>query len=64
MFLTLGASQRHIFQFDQSRVAIEYYDIIKVYLTDISFEKVRGHQGVKWNEYADALAKKGIEELK
>jgi ribonuclease HI len=48
----------------KSRVAMEYYDTIKIYLKNISFEKVRGHQGVKWNEYADKLAKKAIEKLK
>lgn len=48
----------------KSEVARQYYNVIKVYLKNISFEKVRGHQGVKWNEYVDALAKKGIENLK
>lgn len=48
----------------KSEVAKNYCNAVKTHLTNISFEKVRGHQGVKWNEYADALAKKGIEELK
>lgn len=46
------------------------FDLIKelderlAFSTNISVQKVKGHAGVEWNEYADKLAVKGTEKAK
>lgn len=48
----------------RKKLTRDYQDAIreKRKLADISFSKVKGHSGDKYNEYADACANKGITE--
>jgi ribonuclease HI len=41
------------------KVAIDYKNFMMQYKDIFAFEKVSGHSGHKWNEYADALTHKG-----
>lgn len=40
-------------------VAVEYQMYIQQYVNILDFEKVGGHSGIKWNDYADELTRKG-----
>ena len=40
-------------------VAVKYQNFMASYAFLFNFEKVSGHKGIKWNEYADELTRKG-----
>lgn len=48
----------------KSTVALRYIEASRPFVKWVEFEKVEAHSGNKWNELADTLAKKAIENAK
>lgn len=47
-----------------TEVAVRYQKFMESRVEKFEFEKVSGHKGIKWNEYADALTRKGYEKIR
>jgi ribonuclease HI len=45
-------------------VAVRYQNFMSSRCDKFEFEKVSGHKGVRWNEYADMLTKKGYTKVR
>ena len=46
----------------KSEIALFYVKESKKFKAEFNFHKVKAHSGDRWNEEADALAKKGMEQ--
>ena len=45
------------------KVSMAYSEYMWKYMDIFDYEKVSGHSGHKWNDYADELASRGYEEI-